>query len=248
MLTPAFYLSRSGWTEAMQLMVEGDKWELYIPSDLAYGDSGRPSKIGGGDCLIFTIEILKIKGREKDSASADGLSIAESVSPGSSMNWSLAGPALVAVLVVFITIFITSRAESVPDMATGPEPTLDVSEASRAALATSIALVKQWGEHWAVRELVANNDGRGFGMSFKPRRVGDRIWLEVHNLRAGSIAAEAGMELGDVLLGIGGAGDFPVTEEGAFQLLRKMPKRPDIVLVIGRRNDFAKRPIETQIR
>ena len=28
-----------GWTEAMQLMVEGDKWELYIPSELAYGDS-----------------------------------------------------------------------------------------------------------------------------------------------------------------------------------------------------------------
>jgi len=51
-----------GWTEAMQLMVEGDKWELYIPSDLAYGDRGRPPKIGGGDCLIFTIEIIKIKG------------------------------------------------------------------------------------------------------------------------------------------------------------------------------------------
>jgi len=54
-----------GWTEAMQLMVEGDKWELYIPSDLAYGDRGRPPKIGGGDCLIFTIEILKIKGGKK---------------------------------------------------------------------------------------------------------------------------------------------------------------------------------------
>ena len=51
-----------GWTEAMQLMVEGDKWELYIPSDLGYGDRGRPPKIGGGDCLIFTIEMLKIKG------------------------------------------------------------------------------------------------------------------------------------------------------------------------------------------
>merc|ERR1711957_737710 len=34
-----------GWTEAMQLMVEGDKWELYIPSDAAYGDGGRPPKI-----------------------------------------------------------------------------------------------------------------------------------------------------------------------------------------------------------
>jgi len=34
-----------GWTEAMQLMVEGDKWEMYIPSELGYGDSGSPPKI-----------------------------------------------------------------------------------------------------------------------------------------------------------------------------------------------------------
>merc|ERR1712066_1040237 len=53
-----------GWTEAMQLMVEGDKWEMYIPSDLAYGDRGSPPKIGGGDVLIFTIEIIKIKGNK----------------------------------------------------------------------------------------------------------------------------------------------------------------------------------------
>merc|ERR1719352_237792 len=51
-----------GWTEAMQMMVEGDKWEMYIPSDLAYGDRGRPPRIDGGACLIFTIEIIKIKG------------------------------------------------------------------------------------------------------------------------------------------------------------------------------------------
>ena len=49
----------------MQLMVEGDKWELYIPSDMAYGDQGRPPRIPGGACLIFTIEILKIKGGKK---------------------------------------------------------------------------------------------------------------------------------------------------------------------------------------
>merc|ERR1719198_1358050 len=49
-----------GWTEAMQLMVEGDKWELYIPSELGYGDRGSPPKIEGGDVLVFTIEILKI--------------------------------------------------------------------------------------------------------------------------------------------------------------------------------------------
>merc|ERR1719277_2227656 len=51
-----------GWTEAMQLMVEGDKWEMYIPSELAYGDRGAGGKIPGGACLIFIMEIVKIKG------------------------------------------------------------------------------------------------------------------------------------------------------------------------------------------
>ena len=49
-----------GWTEAMQLMVEGDKWEMYIPSDMAYGDHGR---VPG--CLVFTMEIVKINGGSK---------------------------------------------------------------------------------------------------------------------------------------------------------------------------------------
>lgn len=49
-----------GWTEAMQLMVEGDKWELTIPSEMAYGDSGSPPKIPGGSVLVFTIEIIEI--------------------------------------------------------------------------------------------------------------------------------------------------------------------------------------------
>jgi len=53
-----------GWTEAMQLMVEGDKWEMYIPSELGYGDRGSPPKIGGGDVLVFTMEIIKINGNK----------------------------------------------------------------------------------------------------------------------------------------------------------------------------------------
>eukprot|EP00040_Diaphanoeca_grandis_P014618 m.74284 g.74284 ORF g.74284 m.74284 type:complete len:172 (-) comp24645_c0_seq1:99-614(-) len=51
-----------GWTEAMQLMVEGDKWRLFIPSELGYGDRGAGAKIGPGDALIFTIEMISIKG------------------------------------------------------------------------------------------------------------------------------------------------------------------------------------------
>lgn len=51
-----------GWTEAMQLMKEGGKWELYIPSELAYGDRGAGGLIPGGSVLIFTLELLKVQG------------------------------------------------------------------------------------------------------------------------------------------------------------------------------------------
>jgi FKBP-type peptidyl-prolyl cis-trans isomerase FklB len=51
-----------GWTEAMQLMKEGGKWELYIPSELAYGDSGAGGLIPGGAALIFTLELLEVQG------------------------------------------------------------------------------------------------------------------------------------------------------------------------------------------
>mmetsp|Transcript_10608 Transcript_10608/g.31913 ORF Transcript_10608/g.31913 Transcript_10608/m.31913 type:complete len:122 (+) Transcript_10608:1-366(+) len=46
-------------------MVEGDKWELYIPPDLGYGDKGSGDKIKGGDVLIFRMELLKIKGGKR---------------------------------------------------------------------------------------------------------------------------------------------------------------------------------------
>eukprot|EP00804_Cyclotella_cryptica_P026066 CCRYP_013924-RA/>CCRYP_013924-RA protein AED:0.03 eAED:0.03 QI:141/1/1/1/0.75/0.6/5/4087/188 len=51
-----------GWTEAMQLMKEGGKWELYIPSELGYGDRGAGGAIPPGAVLIFTLELLKVKG------------------------------------------------------------------------------------------------------------------------------------------------------------------------------------------
>uniref|UniRef100_A0A7S0KXD1 peptidylprolyl isomerase n=1 Tax=Asterionellopsis glacialis TaxID=33640 RepID=A0A7S0KXD1_9STRA len=54
-----------GWTEAMQLMKEGGKWELYIPPELGYGDRGAGASIPGGSVLIFTLELLKVKGAHK---------------------------------------------------------------------------------------------------------------------------------------------------------------------------------------
>lgn len=48
-----------GWTEALQLMKEGAKWELYIPPDLAYGERARPT-IPANSTLIFEVELLEI--------------------------------------------------------------------------------------------------------------------------------------------------------------------------------------------
>lgn len=50
-----------GWVEALQLMKEGDKWEIYVPSNLAYGEGGMPPRIGSNEDLIFQIELLGIK-------------------------------------------------------------------------------------------------------------------------------------------------------------------------------------------
>merc|ERR1711924_548969 len=47
-----------GWTEAMQMMHEGDKWELYVPSNLAYGDRGAGfGIIPGGATLVFQMKM-----------------------------------------------------------------------------------------------------------------------------------------------------------------------------------------------
>ncbi len=50
----------AGWVEALQLMKVGDKYELVIPPDLAYGSSGTSGKIGPNEALIFEVELLAI--------------------------------------------------------------------------------------------------------------------------------------------------------------------------------------------
>lgn len=49
-----------GWVEALQLMKEGAKWRLFIPSNLAYGPNGAGNVIGPNATLIFDVELIKV--------------------------------------------------------------------------------------------------------------------------------------------------------------------------------------------
>lgn len=51
-----------GWQQALQLMQEGAKWELYIPAKLGYGDRGA-GKIQPNSTLVFEVQLLEVRGK-----------------------------------------------------------------------------------------------------------------------------------------------------------------------------------------
>ena len=59
-----------GWTEALQMMPTGSKWQLFVPSELAYGPNGAPPKIGPNAVLTFEIELQDIKAPATPSTAA----------------------------------------------------------------------------------------------------------------------------------------------------------------------------------
>ena len=63
----------AGWTEALQLMKEGDRWQLVIPSTLGYGSRGAGAKIPGGATLIFDLELIRILGASSGVFASLGL-------------------------------------------------------------------------------------------------------------------------------------------------------------------------------
>src|SRR5882762_2047497 len=56
-----------GWTEAVQLMPVGSKWQLFVPSALAYGERGNGRSIEPNAALIFEVELLSIQVRSSEA-------------------------------------------------------------------------------------------------------------------------------------------------------------------------------------
>lgn len=84
-----------GWTEALQLMPVGSKWQLFVPANLAYGDRGAGEVIPPGSALVFEVELLSIKPKEAPAPATPGAAAkpAGSAQPAESKPADAAKPA-----------------------------------------------------------------------------------------------------------------------------------------------------------
>jgi FKBP-type peptidyl-prolyl cis-trans isomerase FklB len=70
-----------GWSEALQLMPVGSKWQLFVPPDLAYGDHGVGQEIGPNSTLIFEVELLSIAAKDAPKTDAPKADVPKPDSP-----------------------------------------------------------------------------------------------------------------------------------------------------------------------
>jgi len=70
-----------GWTEALQLMKPGSKYQLYIPSSLAYAERGAGQDIGPNETLLFEVELVEVKAAPAAAAAASPAAAASGASP-----------------------------------------------------------------------------------------------------------------------------------------------------------------------
>ena len=79
-----------GWTEALQLVPVGTKFELWLPPDLAYGEHGAGEDIGPNETLVFEVELMSIKPQEKPQTPAQSM---QPKTPGSTQPSQSSEPA-----------------------------------------------------------------------------------------------------------------------------------------------------------
>jgi hypothetical protein len=103
----------AGWTEALQLMRPGDKWKLYVPSELGYGKSGAGKKVPPDAVLVFELELLEVKALAGLRGMLRAVPVvgvlAQSIAPGSSMTYGH-----VLFLVVALFYWTSSKKKSGP--------------------------------------------------------------------------------------------------------------------------------------
>ena len=82
-----------GWTEALQLMPVGSKWELFVPAELAYGPRSPGGEIGPNSTLVFEVELLSIQPKAEKPAAAPVGSATPTPPTGSAKPEAQAGTA-----------------------------------------------------------------------------------------------------------------------------------------------------------
>ena len=75
-----------GWTEALCMMPEGSKWELYIPQNLGYGEHGAGPTIKPFSTLIFTVEVVKVNEEPKADAAKTGTAAEKQTVPAAKLT------------------------------------------------------------------------------------------------------------------------------------------------------------------